>query len=163
MFYSKDETPSFDADTANTDEFKSFEYKANLLRNTAAQHAPDAVNGILKNATIAVPLKYISNFWRSLEIPLINGKVELKLKWTRYCVLSAAGPDNVNGNANASILIFIIKDTKLYVPVVTLSARDSQKLSKRLSKGFERSVYWNEYKTKRDDKNMSNEFRCFLD
>ena len=109
-----------------------------------------------------MPLKYIRNFWRSLEIPLINGKIELKLKWTRYCVFSAAGPDNVNFNADDSILIFIIKDTKLYVPVVTLSAIDNQKLSKRLSKGFERSVYWNEYKTKRDDKNMSNEFKCFL-
>ena len=47
-------------------------------------------------------------------------------------------------------------------PVLTLSARDSQKLSKRLSKGFERSVYWNEYKTKSDNKSTTNEFRYFL-
>ena len=55
----------------------------------------------------------LSNLWRSLEMPLINCKVELKLKWTKYCVLSAAGAD-VNGNDNDNI-IFTIKDTKLYV------------------------------------------------
>ena len=54
-------------------------------------------------------------------MPLINCKVELKLKWTRYCVLSATGADNNNGNDNN--IIFTIKGTKLYVPVVTLSAR----------------------------------------
>ena len=62
--------------------------------------------------------------------------------------LSVAGTDNANGNNDDNNIIFTIKDTKLYVPVVTLSARDNQKLSKLLSKGFERSVYWNEYKTK---------------
>ena len=94
---------------------------------------------------------------------LINCKVELKLKWTKLCVLYAAGADNVNGNVNDNINIFTLKDTKLYVPAITLSGRDNQKLSKLLSKGFERSVYWSEYKTKRDDKNTTNEFRYFLE
>ena len=62
-----------------------------LLKNTGA----DGANGILRNATIAMPLKYLSTTWRSLEIPLINCKVELKLKWTKYCVLSAAGANSV--------------------------------------------------------------------
>ena len=91
------------------------------------------------NTTIAVPLKYLSDFWRLLEMPLINCKIELKLKSTKYCVFSAAGV-NVNGNDDDNN-IFTIKDTKLYVPVLTLSARDNQKLSKLLSKGFERLVY----------------------
>ena len=69
----------------------------------------------------------------------INCKVELKYKWTKYCVLSAAGADNVNDNVNNNVngnnIIFTIKDTKLYVPVVTLTARDNEKLSKLLSKG----------------------------
>ena len=74
-----------------------------------------------------MPLKYLSDFWRSLEIPLINTKVELKFKWTNYCVLSAAGNENnINEDANANKIIFTIKDTKLYVPVVTLTARDNQ-------------------------------------
>ena len=111
-------------------------YQAKLLENTEA----DGANGILKIATIAVPLKYLSNFRRSLEMPLINCKVELKLKWTKYCVLSTAGADNINGNNDDNNIIFTIKDTKLYVSVVTLSARDNQKLSKCLHKGLKKSV-----------------------
>ena len=80
-------------------------------------------------------------------MPLINCKVELKLGRRKHCVLSIAGTDNVNGN-NDDNIIFAIKDTKLYVPVITLSVRDNQNLSKLLSKGFESSIYWNEYKTK---------------
>ena len=71
-------------------------------------------------------------------------KVELKPKWTKDCVLAAAGVDNANAN-NDDNIIFTIKDTKLYAPVVTLPSKDNQKLSKLLSKGFERSIYWNEY------------------
>ena len=95
-------------------------------------------------------------------MPLINCKVELKLKWTKYCVMSAAGNENDCDDNNVNNISFTIKDTKLYVPVVTLSARDSQKLSKLLSKGFERPVYWNEYKTKSENKNTTNEFGYFL-
>ena len=57
------------------DEFKISKYKVKLLRNTVAYPIPNAVNGILTNAVIAVPLKYLSNFWRSLEKPLINCEV----------------------------------------------------------------------------------------
>ena len=81
-----------------------------------------------------MPLKYLSNFWRSLETPLTNCKNKLRLTWANYCVLSAAGADNSNANPNN--IIFTIKGTKLYVPVVTLSVKDNQKLSKLLSKGF---------------------------
>ena len=92
-------------------------------------------------------------------MPLINCKIELKLKWKKCCALSANGNDNDNANN----INFTIKDTKLYFPVVTLSAGDNQKLSKLLSKGFERSVYWNEYKTKCENKNTTNEYRYFLE
>ena len=81
----------------------------------------------------------LSNFWKSLKMPLINCKVELKVKFSNYCVLSAAGDDNADGNNDN--IVFTIKDTKLYVSVVTLPARGNKKLSKILSKGFERSVY----------------------
>ena len=88
-----------------------------------------------KNLIFTVPLKYLSNFWRSLEMPLINCKVELKLKWIKYCLLSAAGNNNnINENANVNNIIFNIKDTKLYVPVVTLSARDNQNYQNFLAK-----------------------------
>ena len=63
--------------------------------------------------------------------------------------MSAACADNVD-NRDSCNIIFTIKYTKLYVTAVALPAKDNQKLSKRYSKGFERSVYWNEYKTKSD-------------
>ena len=79
---------------------------------------------------------------------------------TKYCVLSVNRNDNDDDNDNN--FIFTIKDTKLYVSVVTLSTRDNQKLSKLLNKVFERSVYWNEYKAKSENKNTTNEYRYFL-
>ena len=97
-------------------------------------------------------------------MPLVNRRAELKLRWTRYCILSASGnKNNINEDANVNNIIFTIKDTKIYVPVVTLSARDNQKLSKRLSKGFEGSVFWNEYKMESDNKNTTNELINFLE
>ena len=69
---------------------------------------------------------------------------------------SGAGNDNDNNRDDK--IIFTIKDAKLYVPVVTLSARDNQKLSKLPSKGFERSFYWNELKTKGGNKNATNKY-----
>ena len=71
-------------------------------------------------------------------MPLINCKVGLSLNWTENCALTTA--------ANASKAIFNITDAKLYVPIVTLSAEDNVKLSKLLSEGFKRTVYWDEYK-----------------
>ena len=70
-------------------------------------------------------------------MPLINCKIELSLNWIENCALTTA--------ANANKAIFKITDAKLYVPVVTLSAEDNAKLSKLLSEGFKRTVYWNEY------------------
>ena len=59
-------------------------YNAKLLENTVSQRPPNTVYGILKNATIAVALKHLSNFWRSLEMLLINCKVELKLRLAKH-------------------------------------------------------------------------------
>ena len=76
-------------------------------------------------------------------MPSINCKVELKLKWSNHCVFSAASVDNDDANSNN--ITFTIEDTKLYVPVVTVSAKDNKRLSNLLSKEFETSVYWNEH------------------
>ena len=83
---------------------------------------------------------------------LNNCKVQLKPRWTKHC----AQVDVKNDNANSNI-IFTIRNTKLHVPVAIISAEDNQKLSKFLNKGFERSVYSNEYKTKSENKNMASE------
>ena len=90
---------------------------------------------------------------------LINCKVELKLRWIKHCVLTSAGVQNDNGDSNN--IVFTIKYTKLYVPIVTLSAKDNPKLSKLFSKGFERSVYWDEYEIKKENKNTTDEYRYF--
>ena len=95
----------------------------------------DRVDEIVRSTPIAMLLKYLSKFWRSLEIPLINCQVELKLKWKNHCGLSAVAAD-----ASSNKIIFTIKNSKLYVSVVTSSAKNNQKLLKHLSKGFERSV-----------------------
>ena len=71
-------------------------------------------------------------------MPLINCKIKLNLTWKKECVLS-----NQAGDA-----VFIINDTKMYVPVVTLSKEDNKDFIEQQNKGFQRSVYWNEYKTK---------------
>ena len=104
-FYSKDETTNFNANIADDNNFKSFNYETKLLGNTEA----DRANEILENATIAVSLKYLSNSWRSLEMPLINCKVELKVRWTKYCVLTAAGADNKRQKITFSCSNFISK------------------------------------------------------
>ena len=110
----------------------SFKYKSNCIGSTDA----DGVKRKIESVKIVVPLKYLSSFWISLQMPLINCKVELSWKWYEKCILSSAG-----NNAT-----FTITDAKLYVPIVTLSAEDNAKLSKLLSEGFKRPVYWNKYK-----------------
>ena len=96
------------------------------------------------NIKLAVPLKYISNFFRSLEMPLVNCKVDLELTWTKDCVISSANA------AVYTVVSFKIIDTKLYVPIVTLSTKDNSNLTKQLNDGFKRTVYWNEYKAIKD-------------
>ena len=116
------------AGETNDNNAPSFKHKANIIGNTEN-------NGRKNGVKIAVPLKYLSNFWRSLEMPLINCKVEISLKWIERCLLTVANS-----------AIFKRTDAKLYVPIVTLSSEDNVKLSKLLSEGFKRPIYWNEYK-----------------
>ena len=93
---------------------------------------------------IAESLKYLSNFWRLLEMPLINCEVEVSLKWIENCVLTTA---TIGANATgADSTTLKITDTKLYVPVVTLSTKTNVKLVKQLCEGFKRSICWNKYK-----------------
>ena len=110
----------------------SFKYKANLIGDNVA----DGANRKKENVKIAVPLKYLRNFWRSLEMPLINCKIEFLLGWYEKCILSNAG----------TAATFAITDAKIYVQIVTLRTEDNTKLSKLLSEGFKRPIYWNKYK-----------------
>ena len=127
------------ADMTNDDNAPSFKYKANLMID------PET-NGTKKGVKIAVPLKYLSDFWRSLEMPLIHYKVNISLKWIENGVLTAAAVSADVDATGADSATFKITDAKLYVPVVTLSAEDSARLTKQLDDRFKRPVYWNKYK-----------------
>ena len=137
--YKRNEPPEDDAFADLTaDNSSSLKYKISLLGN------PVNANNIARiNVKVVVPLKYLSNFFRSLEMPLINCKIKLNLTWKKECVLSTDA-----GNA-----VFIINDTKMYVPVVTLSKEDNNDFIEQQNKGFQRSIYWNEYKTKEINEN----------
>ena len=126
-------------DVTNNDNAPSFKYKASLITDTEA-------NGTKNGVKIAVPLKYLSNFWRSLEMQLINCRVELLLIWIGNCVLTTA-EISANANATGADSATLKKtDAKLYIPVVTLSAEGNTRLAKELDEGFKRPVYWNKYK-----------------
>ena len=102
-------------------------------------------NGVFKNVKIAVSLKYLSNFWRSLETPLINCKIPLELNSSKDCVMSTI-----------AATIFEITNTKLYVPIVSLSSKDNAKLEQLLEDGFNRPAYYNEYQTEIETRNLDN-------
>ena len=88
-----------------------------------------------------VPLKYLSNFWRTLGIPLINCEINLDLKQSKNCVIVAT-------NVAVQATTFLITDVKLYVPVVTLSTQNNTKLFEQLKSGFERTINWYQQKDK---------------
>ena len=136
--YRQDEPPENDAVAdlmANNSD--SLKYRIKLLGNVT-EVAGDAAGVRRLNVKAVVPLKYLSNFFRSLEMPLINCKIKLNLTWKKECVLST----------DAGEAVFFINDTKMYVPIVTLSKEDNKDFIEQQNKGFQRSIYWSEYKTK---------------
>ena len=136
--YKRDEPPEADAVTDLTaNNSNSLKYEIKLLGNVT-EVAGDVAGVRRLNVKVAVPLKYLSNVFRSLEMPLINCKIKLNLTWNKECVLSTG----------AGEAVFIINDIKMYVPVVTLSKEDNKDFIEQQNKGFRRSIYWNEYKTK---------------
>ena len=117
------------------DNLSSFKYKASLLGKATDADGDDIS---LKNAKIVVLLKYLSNFFRSLEMPLINCKIHLELNWNNNCVMYFADADANGDNRETT---FKIPSTKLYVPIVTLSTKDNLNLTKQLNERFKRPVY----------------------
>ena len=131
--YKRDEPPDNIANNLTQVNSTSFKYKIKLLGNPVLDGAIAKLS-----VKIVVRLKYLSNFFRSLEMPLINCKIKLNLTWKKECVLST----------DAGNTVFIINDTKMYVSVVTLSKEDNKDFIEQQNKGFQRSIYWKEYKTK---------------
>ena len=130
------------ARNANTDEIIAFD--ANLLTDSftfKAKITGETGNDGTKDVEIMVPLKYLSNFWRTLEMPLINCEVNLILTWSSTCVIASV----IVANQAAT---FAITDTKLYVPVVTFSTQENTKFLQQLKSGFKRVINWNKYLSK---------------
>ena len=131
---------------------KYFEYMAKVIGRMPND------NNIL-DTEVVVPLKYLSNFWRSLNLPLNNCKMELDLKWTN-CVLSEIRrTPTILANPSTNLLIatveatqttgaiFQINNAKLYVPVVTLSKNDNIKFLENIKQGFKRTISCNKYRS----------------
>ena len=136
---------------------ESFKYKTSITGNTYNLGAGDTgydTNKVGKNETEVVILpKHLRNFWRTLNIPLINCEIKLILNWSKNCALAdmmvrAAG----NNNDPPAIVTptgieFQITDMRLCIPVVTLPTENDKKLLEQLTLGFKRTVKWNKYRS----------------
>ena len=123
--FKRDEPPDDNADVANNT--SSLVYKSKLISGTDDNN--------VNNVKLIVPLKYVSSFFISSEMPLVNCKIDLELTWHKDCMISS-----VNA-AGGQLVSFMITNNKLYVPVVTLSTKDNNNLTKQLSEGFKRTIY----------------------
>ena len=144
-----------DADDNNFDNIKvvnseAFKYKNKIIGNTYNVNADDVGYEVNKNGTqeveLTIPLKYLSNFWRALNIPLIGCEVSLELKWDKNCIITSleqrqvdVGPPVARDNAPTGATL-AINDCKLYVPAVTLSKDDDTKLLTSLKSGFKSEI-----------------------
>ena len=109
---------------------ESFKFKSRFLTKT------NDIGTI--NVEIAVPLKYLNNFWKAFEMPVTSFEVNLILTWSTNSVIS-------EGNRETT---FAITDMKLYVLAVTLSTQYNENLSQQLTPVFKRTINWNKYQSK---------------
>ena len=171
--YYRDEL-SDDADDSNFDNIKvvnsnTFKYKNKIIGNTYNVNAGAQGYNVNKNGTqkveLAIPLKYLGNFWRALNIPLISCKVSLELKWDKNCVITSLEQRDTGGgnrdNAPTGATIDI-NDCKLYVPAVTLSKDDEIKLLTNLKSGFKREIIWNKYRSQMTTETINNNLNILI-
>ena len=118
----------------STNTTDSFKFKRKITRHINN-------DGEINNVEIMVPLKYLSNFWRTLEMPLIDCRVNLILTWSADCII-------ISTNFPNQVPTFTITETNLYVSEVTLSTQDNLKLLSQLKSGFKRAISWNKYLSK---------------
>ena len=142
-------------DNRNLVNLEAFKSKNKITGNTYNIDAGAQGYDVNKNGTqkieLAIPLKYLGNFWRAQNIPLISCEAFLELKWNKNCVITSlerrqvdAGPPVGRDNAPTGATLSIT-DCKLYVPVITLSEDDEIKLN--LKSGFKREIIWNKYRS----------------
>ena len=129
---------------ANNKNSASFKFKTKIAGRIG--------NDDTKNVKIRVPLKYLSNFWRTLEVPLINCEINLIPTSSNECFII----DNPIANEEPT---FTRIYTRLYVPAVTLSTQDNAKLLEKLKSGFKRTINWNKYEPKINSRATRSIFR----
>ena len=170
--YYRDEL-SDDADDNNFDNINAvnsntFKYNNKIIGNTYNVNAGADGYDVNKNGTqeveLAIPLKYLGNFWRALNIPLISCEVSLELKWNKNCVITSLQQRDIGGgnrdNAPTGATL-AINNCKLYVPAVTLSKDDEIKLLTNLKRGFKREIIWNKYRSQMTTEAVNNNFKHF--
>ena len=140
---------------------KSFDYKIKILGSLYAGEDEK------EDVTIAIPLKYLGNFWRSLDIPLINCEIILILSWYKECVLVGRAFRGPPAAANRIIYPtdarFEITDCKLYVPAITLSVENDNKLLEQLKSGFRITINWNKYISQMSNQSKNNNLNYLID
>ena len=175
--YYRDEL-SNDADNNIFDNIKvinsnTFKYKNKITGITYGNNNVNAdAQGydVNKNGTqeveLAIPLKYLGNFWRALNIPLISCEVSLQLKWDKNSVMTSLEQRDIGegnrDNAPAGAT-HVINDCKLYVPAVTLSKDDEIKLLTNLKSGFKREIIWNKYRSQMTTEAVNNNLNILKD
>ena len=152
---------------------EAFKYKNKITGNTCNVDAGAQGYDVNKNGTqeikLAIPLKYLGNFWRALNIPLISCEVLLELKWNKNCVITSleqrqvdAGPPVVRDNAPTGASL-AINDFQLYIPVVTFSKDDEIKLLTNLKSGFKKEIIWNKYRSQMTTEAINNNLNILID
>ena len=120
----------------------------------------------MQEVELAIPLKYLGNFWRTLNIPLITCEVSLELKWDKNCVITSLKRKDIGGgnrDNSPTGATLAINDSKLYVPAVTLSKDDEIKLLTNLKPGFKREIIWNKYRSQMTTETINNNLNMLID
>ena len=148
----------------------TFKYKNKIIGNTYNVNAGAQGYDVNKNGTqeveLAIPLKYLGNFWRALNIPLISCEVSLELKWDKNCVITSLEQWDIRGGNRDNTptgATLAINDCKLYVPAVTLSKDDEIKLLTNLKSGFKREIIWNKYRSQMTTEAINNNLNILID
>ena len=174
-YYRDELTNDSDDNFANRNVVNSnaFKYKNKIIGNTYNVDAAAAGYDVNKEGTqaieLAIPLKYLSNFRRALNIPLISYEVSLELKWNKNCVITSlenriinTGPPVIRGNVPTGATLDLT-DCKLYIPVVTLSKDDEIKLLTNLKSVFTREIKWNKYRSQMSTEEINNNLNILID
>ena len=124
-----------------------------------------------KNVETAVQLKYLSNFWRTLDIQLINCEINLIQTWSEICVITSKATRDADSDPNPAVAAvnnstnatFKIEETKLYIPVVTLSTEDDNKLLEQLKSGLRKTIRWNKCRSDMSNQTKTNILNYLID